>query len=241
MSTTDYGIIYSDKGRESLRQIPADCLLKVIDIQNALAQDPHEFPDRLIPAGDRGETFIYIHPIPRFQITFTINEDSNTIKFFHFSLSSFDLPETLFVSYSHKDQEWFDEIMKFLSSLTANDGVKFVDDTQIPAGAEWEAKIQGFLESATAAVLLVSENFLASNYVREKELPKLLKNAEKNGTKIFWVPVTASTVFESHPGITKFQSPLENPKISLDELDPPQQKRALVEISKQIRAAITIH
>jgi len=47
-----------------------------------------------------------------------------------------------------------------------------------------------------------------------------------------------STVFESHAEITRFQSLLENPKVSLDDLDDAAQKRALVRMSSRLAEAV---
>lgn len=46
------------------------------------------------------------------------------------------------------------------------------------------------LEAAQVAILLVSVSFLASDFVAEEELPKLLAAAEERGVRIW--PVVAS-------------------------------------------------
>ena len=47
-----------------------------------------------------------------------------------------------------------------------------------------------------------------------------------------------STVFETHEEITKYQSLLKNPLISLEELEEVAQKRALVQISRALSEAV---
>jgi hypothetical protein len=89
-----------------------------------------------------------------------------------------------------------------------------------------------------AVVLLVSQDFLVSKFITTYELPRLLSDAQQEGKKIFWIPVSPSTVFESNNEITVFQSLMENPNISLEELPEPQQKRLLVQVAQRLRGAL---
>jgi hypothetical protein len=45
-------------------------------------------------------------------------------------------------------------------------------------------------------------------------------------------------VFDTHQEITAFQSPFENPRVSLEELKPPARKKALVSLFRKIREAL---
>ena len=65
----------------------------------------------------------------------------------------------IFVSYSHKDEEWrkrFETMSKPLSRL---EKVQFWCDRELKAG-EWEPQVENAMKGAIAAVLLVSDNFL---------------------------------------------------------------------------------
>ncbi|SRR6266404_3700662 len=69
--------------------------------------------------------------------------------------------------------------------LSRAESMLFWSDKNIKAG-EWEKQIESAMQGAVAAVLLVSDNFLASDYIIEKELPYLLRANEKRGLMIFW-------------------------------------------------------
>jgi hypothetical protein len=88
----------------------------------------------------------------------------------------------VFISYSHADKEFLEAFRVHLKSW--GDTGLLLDlwiDEQIEPSQKWHEEIQQALESATVAVLLVSPDFLASDYIRKYELPVLLE-AREEGT-----------------------------------------------------------
>jgi hypothetical protein len=90
---------------------------------------------------------------------------------------------TIFISYSQKDKEWLDLIRSRLQVLTFNlkDKVSLGvwDDQQLEGGEDWEPVLYKALEGAQIAVLLVTYNFLGSEFVRTKELPYLKRRHDQ--------------------------------------------------------------
>lgn len=122
----------------------------------------------------------------------------------------------------------------FLTDLEQRGIIKFWDDNQLIAGVPWEKQISDVLDASKAGLLLFSQNFLASKFVKEVELPKLLEASKRAGKPIFWLPLSPSTVFDSHKEIAAFQSLLVDPSISLKELAAVEQDKVLVEVRKKL-------
>src|SRR5712671_7139379 len=98
----------------------------------------------------------------------------------------------LFISYSHHDRQWFDRLQVHLRPLVRNATIDLWDDTKIEPGGNWGDEIARALSRARIAVLLISADFLASDYVAEHELPRLLEAARDDGATILPVIVSAS-------------------------------------------------
>ena len=61
---------------------------------------------------------------------------------------------------------------------------------RISSRAGWRIKIRTALENASIAVLLVSDNFLASDFIANQELPYILDARAKRGLHVLWIALT---------------------------------------------------
>jgi formylglycine-generating enzyme required for sulfatase activity len=143
----------------------------------------------------------------------------------------------VFISYTRVDRQWVDRLQQMMKPLLRAGGQQMAlwDDSQIEPGAKWRAAIETALAEAKVALLLVSDAFLASEFVMNEEVPKLLVAAEAEGVRVLWVSLSPCLV--EHTPIAEYQAvlPLDH---YLDELDKPQQQRALKTIAERIREAL---
>lgn len=76
----------------------------------------------------------------------------------------------VFLSYCHEDEDMKKELDKALIMLKRNDKIETWNDRCLVAGSELEVEILENLKSADIILLLVSTDFLASQYCFEKEM-----------------------------------------------------------------------
>jgi WD40 repeat protein len=82
---------------------------------------------------------------------------------------------TIFVSYAHEDQDVLERLRVVLAPLVREGHVELWADDRIGAARRWDAEIDASLRRAEVAVLLISADFLASDYIRDTELPRLVE------------------------------------------------------------------
>ena len=92
---------------------------------------------------------------------------------------------TVFISYSHKDEDWKDRLVTHLGVLQREALLDLWDDRRIGAGEDWYLEIQNAMNAASVAVLMVSANFLTSNFILQEEVPRLLERRDGEGMRIF--------------------------------------------------------
>ena len=105
--------------------------------------------------------------------------------------------DQVFISYSHEDTKWREELEKHLKPYVRAGSIKGWSDIQIVSGSTWFEEIKSALVQTNVAVLLVTPAFLASDFIHEHELGPLLKEAEQGGVKILWIPVRTSSYMET--------------------------------------------
>ena len=138
----------------------------------------------------------------------------------------------VFVSYSHQDSGYLERLQVHIKALH-HSGVDMDvwDDTRIKAGMEWKKEIEEAIASATVGVMLVSTDFLASDFIAEIELPSLLKAAKEKGATILPLIIHPCDYAESPLSIFQAVNDLKEP---LSELTKPEQEKRYIKLVKRI-------
>jgi TIR domain len=87
----------------------------------------------------------------------------------------------IFISYSHKDDKLREELNIHLANLKRQRKIVAWHDREIEAGEEWDVKIKSNLESARIILLLISPDFMASDYCYDLEMRRAIQR-HQNGT-----------------------------------------------------------
>jgi len=94
----------------------------------------------------------------------------------------------LFLSYSHKDESLKDELETHLKGLERRGVISRPwSDRRIEPGTEWAAEIDQGLSKADIILLLISPDFVASDYCYTKEMGAALVRHQEGKAKV--IPV----------------------------------------------------
>ena len=141
---------------------------------------------------------------------------------------------SVFVSYAHKDEEWLNRLLTMASPIIRNNAVSVWYDKKIKPGQKWRVEIDKAMASAKVALLLVSPDFLASDFINDEELPYLLNAADTREVKILWV-LLRHCLYD-HTPIKDYQAAHEISK-PLNSLSEPELDAALVHICNTLESA----
>jgi hypothetical protein len=139
--------------------------------------------------------------------------------------------DQVFISYSHKDKKWRDDLDMQLKPYLREGSIISWSDKEIKPGSKWFGEIKTALTDAKVAILLVTPEFLASDFIDVEELGALLKQR----IKILWVPVRASsykkTALKDYQAVLDPNKPLANMKVA-------ERAQAWVTICEKIEEAV---
>ncbi len=94
------------------------------------------------------------------------------------------IPVSAFVSYSHADAKLKTELLNHLAPLQRLGLIDHWHDSEIHPGAVWEAELSRQMETAQLVLLLVSSDFIASDYCYAKEFRSALQRHEKGEAQV---------------------------------------------------------
>ena len=92
-------------------------------------------------------------------------------------------PIEIFFSYAHEDEEWLKKLAKSLRTLQRQGLIAGWHDRNILAGSEWKSEIMTRLKTAPIILLLVSQDFIDSDFCWDVELEQAMQR-HKEGTAL---------------------------------------------------------
>jgi hypothetical protein len=136
--------------------------------------------------------------------------------------------DKLFVSYSHQDEEFLKKFTTMLAPINHAGNLSLWSDQTIKAGENWQEKLDKALDTAKAALLIVSADYLSSQYICDYELPRILNDPQ---LILYWV--LAKPVALIPEALQKRQAAHAIDK-SLFEMSPPDEMRIIRDICHKI-------
>jgi len=82
--------------------------------------------------------------------------------------------KNIFISYSHKDAQWKDLLVSHLRVLEKEGLCILWHDRDIALGRDWFPDIDAAIDQAHLAILLISKDFLVSEFIEKEEIPRIL-------------------------------------------------------------------
>jgi len=138
----------------------------------------------------------------------------------------------LFISYSHKDARWLARLRVHLKPVEGRGNIELWDDTMIRPGDDWAQQVDAALRRADIAIMLVSADFLGSEFITSHELPALLQRARQRSCRVISV-IVGPCLFSDIHDLQQFQA-VNSPGRPLSKLRRADAEQCLVELAKAI-------
>ncbi len=142
-------------------------------------------------------------------------------------------PLNVFYSYAHKDEKLRDELGKHLYPLKRQGLIIDWYDRDISAGKEWEQEIDTHLNTSHIILLLISPDFIASDYCYGIEMKRALERHETGDARV--IPILLQSVDWQGTPFRKLQMLPRNAKAVTRW---PNRADAFTEVARGIRETI---
>jgi hypothetical protein len=148
-----------------------------------------------------------------------------------------NIKHQIFVSYAHEDIKWFKKVKLNLNALSYDlNTVEIWSDEKIMAGDKWNDEIKEAIKKCSICILLISTNFLGSDFIRKEELPAILMEARDRGVKILCL-ILSHCKFQTNKELKVFQT-INKPDRPLDSLKKTEQDKVLTQMTETIEKLI---
>lgn len=146
--------------------------------------------------------------------------------------TKFNSPYKIFISYKSDDRklrEYFEKELKQYLNASKHQFETVWSDAEIVTGTDWDEEIKKQLDNSDIGILLVSQKFLASRYIKEVELSEMLERRAQEGYIL--IPILLRDCdFKDNPDLKNIQfvkslrsdfdpkSPLDHSMMPFDEI-----------------------
>jgi|SRR5579859_4279650 len=142
---------------------------------------------------------------------------------------SFDV----FISYSHKDRELQSKLTTALSNLRSQKLISDWFDGDLSPGTEWKKQIFAHLAQAHIILLLISPDFMASEFCYSIEMQQAITRHDNDQARVIPI-ILRPTDWEGTP----FEKLLALPSDGRPITTWPDQDQAFLDVIRGIRKAI---
>jgi hypothetical protein len=139
----------------------------------------------------------------------------------------------VFFSYAHEDEDLRNELAKHLKLLERNKVIKGWYDRDITGGKEWKGEIEKQLNAAQIILLLISSDFLGSDFCWSVELKRAMERHETGEARV--IPIILREVDWHEAPFGKLQALPKNAEPVKNFADRDQ---AFADISRGIRRVV---
>ena len=148
----------------------------------------------------------------------------------------------IFISYSHaaeRETGWVGRIRVHLEALARDSEIEVWDDTRIAPGDRWRDQIAKAIAGARVVILVLTADFMASQFIRESELPLLLEAADAEGVRILCVYGNHVNLSELNTHLSGYQF-VNDPDRPLQALTPADREAVYKRVSELVERATKI-
>jgi hypothetical protein len=144
-----------------------------------------------------------------------------------------EMPVKIFISYSYADEQLEKNIESLLSSMRLQGLIDVWTSRRIMPGVNWEQETSEQIDSADIILLLISADFLASDYAYSAEMVRIIEMHESRRVRV--IPIILRPVDIRGTPFSKLQF---LPRNARPVTEWPNQDRAFLDIATGIRSII---
>ena len=144
--------------------------------------------------------------------------------------------DRVFISYSHLDESWRRAVAGHLGVLATQGILETWDDHKLRGGDFWRVALREAMAKSRLALLMVSADFLTSDFIQNTEVPKFFEQHQAEGMIIF--PVLVRPCAWKHvPWLSEMQIRPRD-AVALSGMSKARREKALAEIASEIAEAL---